>query len=207
LLKEIAAMLRTRMLGLGLVGVVTLALAGFGRGQGDDKGKEDKEGYNEIYVPTPQNAVEKMLDMAKVTKDDVVFDLGCGDGRIVATAAKKFGAKGVGVDLNPVRIKESKETVKKFGVEKLVDIRYGNALRVKDLNRATVICLYMLPEFMEKLEPIVKTTLKPGSRIVAHDFPFPHWKADQSVEFEGIDDSGNKRELKLYLYTVKKEKE
>ena len=64
-----------------------------------------------------------------------------------------------------------------------------------------------LPEFMEKLEPIVKAKLKPGARIVAHDFPFPHWKADQSVEFEGIDDSGNKRELKLYLYTVKKEKE
>jgi cyclopropane fatty-acyl-phospholipid synthase-like methyltransferase len=204
LLKEIAAMLRTRMLGLGLVGI--LALVGFTHGQGADKGKEDKEGYNEIYVPTPQNAVEKMLDMAKVTKDDIVFDLGCGDGRIVATAAKKFGAKGVGVDLNPVRIKESNETVKKFGVEKLVDIRHGNALRVKDLDRATVICLYMLPEFMEKLEPIVKAKLKPGARIVAHDFPFPNWKADQSVEFEGIDDSGNKRELKLYLYTVKKEK-
>ena len=197
-------MLRTRMLALGLVGI--LALVGFTRGQGDDK-KDDKEGYNEIYVPTPQNAVEKMLDMAKVTKDDLVFDLGCGDGRIVATAAKKFGAKGVGVDLNPVRIKESNETVKKFGVGKLVEIRYGNALKVKDLDKATVICLYMLPEFMEKLEPIVKAKLKPGARIVAHDFPFPHWKADQSVEFEGIDDSGNKRELKLYLYTVKKEKE
>jgi cyclopropane fatty-acyl-phospholipid synthase-like methyltransferase len=200
-------MLRTRMLGLGLVGI--LALAGLTYGQGDkgDKGKEDKEGYNDIYVPTPQNAVEKMLDMAKVTKDDIVFDLGCGDGRIVATAAKKFGAKGVGVDLNPVRIKEANETVKKFGVGKLVEIRYGNALRVKDLDKATVICLYMLPEFMEKLEPIVKSKLKPGARIVAHDFPFPHWKADQSVEFEGIDDSGNKRELKLYLYTVKKEKD
>src|SRR5205823_15075823 len=116
-----------------------------------------------IYVPTPQNAVDKMLDMAKVTKNDVVFDLGCGDARIVATAAKKYGAKGVGVDLNPVRIKDSHATLKKFGVkegkEGMVEIRQGNALEgpaVKDMERATVICLYMLPEFMAKLEPIVK---------------------------------------------------
>ncbi len=200
-------MLRTRMLALGLVASLALVWATLTPGlAGDKKDKDDKEGYNEIYVPTPQNAVEKMLDMAKVTKNDIVFDLGCGDGRIVATAAKKYGAKGVGVDLNPVRIKEANETVKKFGVGKLVQIRYGNALKVKDLDKATVICLYMLPEFMGRLEPIVKAKLKPGSRIVAHDFPFPNWKADQSIEFEGITDEGTKRELKLYLYTVKERK-
>jgi cyclopropane fatty-acyl-phospholipid synthase-like methyltransferase len=203
-------MIRTRMFGLGLVAILALVGANLTQGHAGDKEKDkdkDKEGYNEIYVPTPQNAVEKMLDMAKVTKKDIVFDLGCGDGRIVATAAKKYGAKGVGIDLNPVRIKEANETVKKFGVAKLVEIREQNALRVKDLDTATVICLYMLPEFMGRLEPIVKKTLKPGARIVAHDFPFPNWKADQAVEFEGIDDSGNKRELKLYLYTVKEKKE
>ena len=96
-------MLRTRMLALGLVGI--LALVGFSRGQGDDKKDDkDKEGYNEIYVPTPQNAVEKMLDMAKVTKDDLVYDLGCGDGRICCMAARDFGAKSVGVDIDPARI-------------------------------------------------------------------------------------------------------
>ena len=187
----------TRLLGLGLVGL--LALAGFTRG---GKGKE--EAYSDLYVPTPQNAVEKMLAMTKVTKDDVVFDLGCGDGRIVATAAKKYGARGVGIDLNPVRIKAARETVQKFGVAKLVEIRHGNALKVKDLDRATVVCLYMLPEFMNKLEPVVKAKLKPGARIISHDFTFPNWKPDQAVEFVGIDDEGKRKELKLYLYTIKK---
>jgi ubiquinone/menaquinone biosynthesis C-methylase UbiE len=193
-------MLRTRTFGLaGLVGVALLV--GLTQGRAQDG---FKDGFNLIYVPTPQNAVEKMLDMAKVTKDDVVFDLGCGDGRIVATAAKKYGAKGVGIDLNPVRVKESNDTVKKFGVEKLVEIRQGDALKIKDMEKATVVCLYMLNEFMAKLEPIAKTRLKPGTRIVAHDFEFPNWKADQSVEFEGIDDRGDKRTLRLFLYTVKK---
>jgi SAM-dependent methyltransferase len=199
-------MVRTRTLGLGLVVVLALVLVGSAPALRGGKGDKDKEGYDPIYVPTPQNAVEKMLDMAKVTKKDVVFDLGCGDGRIVATAAKKFGARGVGIDLNPVRIKEAKETIKKFGVEKLVELREANALKVKDLDKATVICLYMLTPFMEKLAPQVKAKLKPGSRIVAHDFPFPGWEADQTVEFEGIDDNGNKRELRLYLYTIKGKK-
>ncbi|MCC6420413.1 MAG: class I SAM-dependent methyltransferase [Gemmataceae bacterium] len=167
----------------------------------------EKDGFNLIYVPTPQNAVEKMLDMAKCTRKDMVFDLGCGDGRIVCTAAKKYGAKGVGIDLNPVRIKDSLKTRKKFGLdEKVVEFREGNALTVKDLNKATVICLYMLPEFMAKLEPIVKAKLKPGARIVAHDYPFPNWKADQVVEFTGVDDQGGKRSLTLYMWTVKDEK-
>src|SRR5437588_8687792 len=87
-----------------------------------------------IYVPTEQVVVEKMLDMAKVKKDDVVFDLGCGDGRIVCTAAKKYGSKGVGVDIDPARIKDSIATMRKFEVTKdLVDIRQGDALKVKDL--------------------------------------------------------------------------
>src|SRR5437660_4755304 len=107
-----------------------------------------------IYVPTEQVVVEKMLDMAKVKKSDVVYDLGCGDGRIVATAAKRYGAKGVGVDIDPARIKDCLETMKKFDVPPgLVEIRQGDALKVKDLDKATVIMLYMLPEFMEKLEP------------------------------------------------------
>src|SRR3954453_18034641 len=101
-----------------------------------------------IYVPTPQVVVEKILAMAKLTNKDIVYDLGCGDGRIVCTAAKKYGARGVGVDIDPDRIKDSMETMKKFGVTRdQVDIRKGDALKVKDLEKATVFAFYMLPEF------------------------------------------------------------
>lgn len=154
-----------------------------------------------IYVPTEQTVVDKMLEMAKVEKKDVVFDLGCGDGRIVCAAAKKYGAKGVGVDIDPARIKDSQDTMKKFGVTKeLVDIRLGDALKVKDLDKASVIMLYMLPEFMEKLEPQIGK-LKAGTRIVAHDYPFPNMKADQIVEYKGPN-----REHTLYMWTLKEKK-
>jgi SAM-dependent methyltransferase len=157
-----------------------------------------------IYVPTEQVVVEKMLEMAKVKKDDIVFDLGCGDGRIVCTAAKKYGARGVGVDIDPARIKDCLETMRKFEVTKdQVDIRQGDALKVKDLEKATVIMLYMLPEFMEKLEPQVKTRLKPGTRVVAHDYPFPNMDADQVVEFEV---PGGLRPKTLYLWTIREPK-
>jgi SAM-dependent methyltransferase len=181
--------------GLGMLSLVLVPLTG--QTPADDK---DEKGYNPLYVPTPESVVEKMLDMAKVTKKDVVYDLGCGDGRVVAIAAKKHGCKGVGVDLNPVRIKEAKETLKKYGVEKLVEIRHGNALKVADLDRATVIAMYMLPEFLNLLEPIARKTLKPGTRIVSHDYKWdnPDWPPEQTVEFKGPE-----RTHILYLWTVK----
>jgi ubiquinone/menaquinone biosynthesis C-methylase UbiE len=156
-----------------------------------------------LYVPSEQVVVDKMLDMAKVKKDDVVFDLGCGDGRIVVTAAKKYGAKGVGVDIDPDRIQDSLKTMRlaKVGSD-LVDIRQGDALKVKDLEKATVIMLYMLPEFMEKLEPQMKKRLKPGTRIVAHDYPFPNMEPDQVVEF----DTGGSRAKFLYMWTIREPK-
>ncbi len=147
-----------------------------------------------IYLPTPQNVVDKMLDMAKVTKDDIVYDLGCGDGRIVVTAAKKFGAKGVGIDIDPERIKESLANVKKAQVEKLVEIRQGDALKVPDLSKATVVTLYMLPQFMEKLKPILLKELKPGTRIVAHDYPVPGWEPRERVTVE--------RKIGFYPHTL-----
>jgi hypothetical protein len=169
---------------------------------GQDKDDKEKIECRIIYVPTPESVVEKMLDMAKVTKNDIVYDLGCGDGRIVCLAAKKYGAKGVGVDIDPARIKDCMETMKKYGVTKeQVDIRQGNALKVKDLERATVIEFYMLPEFMEKLEPQVwgeKRRIKKGTRLVAHDYPFPNWKADEVIEFKGPE-----RTHTLYLWTAK----
>ncbi len=181
-----------------LASVVALAPAALGQ----DK-KDDKFACRIIYVPTSQEVVDKMLDMAKVKKDDIVFDLGCGDGRIVCSAAKKYGAKGVGVDIDPARIKDCMKTMEKFGVTKdLVDIRQGDALKVKDLERATVVMLYMLPEFMEKLEPQLKR-LKPGTRIVAHDYPFPNTEPDQVVEFPG---AANDRPRFLYMWTIREKK-
>jgi SAM-dependent methyltransferase len=120
------------------------------------------------YVPTPQNVVDKMLEVAKVGKDDVLYDLGCGDGRIVVTAAKKFGIKAIGFDIDPVRVKESRENVKKAGVEKLVTIEQKDIFNV-DLSPASVVTLYLLPELNVKLIPQLDK-LKPGSRIVSHDF-------------------------------------
>jgi SAM-dependent methyltransferase len=191
-------MRRTCVLGIALllgVGVLTATAPLLGQSP------DDKVTCRIIYVPTPQPVVDKMLDMAKVKKEDHVYDLGCGDGRVVATAAKKFGAKGVGVDIDPARIKDCKETLKKFAVaDGLVDIRQGDALKVKDLEKATVIILYMLPEFMEKLEKQVEK-LKPGTRIVAHDYPFPNWKEDVRIEYKGPE-----REHTLYMWTVKEKK-
>ncbi len=184
-----------RLLILAVLGSPLFALA---QGQGD------KEPCRIIYVPTEQVVVEKMLEMAKVKKTDLVFDLGCGDGRIVVTAAKKYGCKGVGVDIDPARIKDSLATMRKAEVTKdLVDIRQGDALKVKDLENATVIMLYMLPEFMEKLEPQMKTRLKPGTRIVAHDYPFPNIEPDQVVEFEVKD---SPRPKFIYMWTIREPK-
>jgi precorrin-6B methylase 2 len=163
---------------------------------------DDKVTCRIVYVPTEQVVVEKMLEMAKVKKGDIVYDLGCGDGRIVCTAARKYGAKGVGVDIDPERIKDSIKTMKKFGVTKDdVDIRQGDALKVTDLEKATVVCFYMLPEFMEKLEPQFQKRLKPGTRVVAHDYPFPNITPDEQIEFQGPD-----RVHTLYLWIVKEPK-
>jgi SAM-dependent methyltransferase len=190
---------RIRVLGMAaLLGSCVLIVPTVLQGQSPD----DKVTCRIIYVPTPETVVDKMLDMAKVKKEDRVFDLSCGDGRVVAMAAKKFGSRGIGVDIDPARIKECKETMKKYEIpEGLVEIRQGDALKVKDLERATVIMLYMLPEFMEKLEKQALEKLKPGTRIVAHDYPFPNWKADQVVEFKGPE-----REHTLYMWTVKEKK-
>ncbi|MBI3407399.1 MAG: class I SAM-dependent methyltransferase [Planctomycetes bacterium] len=174
-------------------------------GQDKDKKKDDGDPVEcrIIYVPTPETVVKKMLDMAKVTKDDLVYDLGCGDGRICCMAARDYGAKSVGVDIDPARIKDCLESMKKYKVTKdQVDIRQGDALKVKDLERATVIMFYMLPEFMEKLEPQVLKRLKPGTRLVAHDFKFPNLIPDATVEFKGPE-----REHTLYMWTIKEKKE
>jgi SAM-dependent methyltransferase len=120
------------------------------------------------YVPTPQNVVEKMLDVVKLKKTDVLYDLGCGDGRIVVTAAKKYGVKAVGYDIDPQRVKESRENVAKNNVGDLVTIELKDVFKV-DLTPASVVTLYLLPELNVRLIPQLEK-LAPGSRIVSHDF-------------------------------------
>jgi SAM-dependent methyltransferase len=151
------------------------------------------------FVPTPQEVVDKMLEVAKVTKDDVVYDLGCGDGRIVVTAAKKYGARGVGVDIDPQRIKESNENAKKAGVESLVEFREGDAFKVEDIGKASVVTLYVLPDAAQKLRPTLQRELKPGSRVVAHDFDMGElWVPDHTqVHFS----KENRRHL-VFLWNI-----
>jgi hypothetical protein len=129
------------------------------------------------YVPTPQAVVDTMLKVANVTRRDFLIDLGCGDGRIPVTAATKFGTRGFGVDLNPVRVTEAKANVEKNKVGRLVDIVQGDLFET-DISKATVISMYLLPTVNMKLRPYV-LNLKPGTRIVSHDFDMGDWKPDK----------------------------
>lgn len=141
-----------------------------------------------IYVPTPQPVVDKMLEMAEVKKGDVVYDLGCGDGRIVVTAAKKYGVKAVGFDIDPQRVKEAKENVRTNKVEHLVTIKQEDIFTL-DLTEASVVTLYLLPDLNVRLMPQL-AKLKPGSRIVSHDFDMRGAKPVQThqVSTDGGDD-------------------
>ena len=129
------------------------------------------------FVPTPQAVVDTMLKVAGVSRRDFLIDLGSGDGRIPVTAATRFGTRGFGVDLNPVRVKEANENVAKNKVGKLVTIVQGDLFET-DINKATVISMYLLPTVNMKLRPYV-LNLKPGTRIVSHDFDMGDWKADK----------------------------
>ncbi|MBP7571589.1 MAG: class I SAM-dependent methyltransferase [Acidobacteria bacterium] len=140
------------------------------------------------YVPTPEDVVDRMLQLAKVTKNDVVYDLGCGDGRIVVAAAKRYGARGVGVDIDPQRIAESEANAKKAGVEHLVSFKLEDAMKV-DVSPASVVTLYLLSASNLKLRPILTKQLKPGSRIVSHAFSMGDWEpqtVDQFTDSRGI---------------------
>ncbi len=146
------------------------------------------------YVPTPQPVVERMLDMAKVGKNDVLYDLGCGDGRIVITAAKERGARGVGIDINPERIAEAKANAKQAGVEDKVTFKVGD-LFTADFSEATVVTLYLLPDVNVALRPRLWKQLKVGTRVVSHDFDMgPEWPPEK------VERIGNKT---LYFWTIK----
>jgi hypothetical protein len=140
------------------------------------------------YVPTPQNVVDRMLEIAAVGPQDYLIDLGSGDGRIVVTAAKKYRVRGFGVDLNPVRINESNENAVRAGVSDRVAFQQRNLFDT-DLSDATVITMYLLPRVNLELRPRL-LDLKPGTRIVAHDFDMEDWKPDQTVNVDTIDKYG-----------------
>ena len=156
------------------------------------------------FVETPQDIVEAMMKLGGVGKDDVVYDLGCGDGRIVVTAVKKYNAKrGVGVDLDPKRIKEAKANAKRAGIEDKVEFRREDVLKVKDLSNATVVMLYLSDDLNLKLRPKLLEQLKPGTRIVSHRFKMGDWQPDKTETHtipRGDEDEGTYR---ILLWKVK----
>ncbi len=147
------------------------------------------------YVPTPQDVVDRMLTLAGVTKADVVLDLGCGDGRIPITAARTYGARGIGVDIDPQRIAEANANAKAAGVTHLVTFRLEDAMKT-DVSGASVVTTYLLSASNLKLRPILTKQLKPGSRIVTHSFSMGDWTPEKSDSFT----DANGRARLLYLY-------
>ncbi|MBW4612370.1 MAG: class I SAM-dependent methyltransferase [Desmonostoc vinosum HA7617-LM4] len=137
------------------------------------------------YVPTPQAVVDAMLEVAKVGKNDLLYDLGSGDGRIVITAAQKYGTKGIGIDIDPERIKEAKENAKKAGISSDRAQFVQQDLFKTDFSKATVVTLYLLPEVNLKLRPKILKELKPGTRIVSHAFDMGDWKPEKTLNVEG----------------------
>lgn len=149
-----------------------------------------------IFVPTPNTIVNKMLEMAKVTADDVVYDLGCGDGRIVITAAQRYGARGVGIDIDPDRIREATDNVRRAQVGDKVKFIEGDLFEA-DISGATVVTLYLLTELNLKLRPKLMKDLRPGTRVVSHAFSMGDWKPERTEQVSGSS---------VYLWRIPKRK-
>ncbi len=168
----------------GLAGSVGLA-------SGATFAQEGRRTPDVIYVPTPQEVVDGMLKLARVGKNDVVYDLGCGDGRIVVTAAR-MGARSVGIDIDPIRIREATENIRVAGVGDRAKLIEGD-LFATDISEATVVTLYLLSRLNLKLRPKLLKELRPGTRIVSHAFDMDDWKPQRS---ESVGSST------IYLWTV-----
>ncbi len=153
------------------------------------------------FVPTPEEVVEAMCKLAKVGPNDVVYDLGCGDGRIVITAISDFKAKrGVGIDIDPHLVKASQRYAAEAKVADRVTFRQQDVLTIKDLSEASVVMMYMGEDVNLRLMPILKQTLKPGARIVSHDFRMGDWKPERTEKV--LDEYGDVHEI--YLWTIRK---
>ena len=149
-----------------------------------------------IFVPTPQEIVDKMLELGRVGKGDILYDLGSGDGRIPVTAAKRFGIRAVGIDIDPERIAEANANARNNGVTDRVQFRQENLFKA-NFSEATVVTLYLLPDLNVKLRPRLLAELKPGTRIVSHQFDMGKWKPDRTVELNG---------RTIYLWTIPERK-
>lgn len=154
------------------------------------------------WVPTPDDIVEEMLKLGKVGKDDVVYEPGTGDGRVLIASIKKGAKKAVGIEIDEKKADEAKENVKKAKLEKEVTIIVGDALKDRDYSEATVVMLYMGNEFNNLLRPVLEKQLKPGTRIVSHRFVMGDWAPDKTIMVKGEDGD----EYTLHLWTVKEKK-
>lgn len=173
-----------------------------------DMREQDPKSKDEIvvrFVATPQKVVDEMLKMAKVGKDDVVWDIGCGDGRFVIYAVKDFGAKsGKGFDIDPARVKESKENADKEKVSDKVQFSVADALKIKSAEEASVVTLYMGENLNLAMRPMLRKTLRPGSRVVSHRFTMGDWKPNET---KTLTVEGDSFELHLWIITEKDNKE
>lgn len=151
------------------------------------------------YVPTPQHVVLRTLELADVTQDDIVYDLGSGDGRFVITAAKEFGARGVGIEIDPELVELARNKAQMAGVEDRVEFRQMDLFEA-DISEATVVTMYLWPTMNERLQPKLKDELRPGTRVLSHDFNIEGWAPDTTVSIgnDTLHESANK----IYFWTI-----
>ena len=170
-----------RLTFLSMLAAAVALPASFATAFQDDEAAEQEPVKKDVpYVPTPEEVVAKMLELAQPKKGEILYDLGCGDGRIVVTAAKKYGVKGIGVDIDPQRIKESNENAEKAGVTKQVKF-IKQDLFTMDFKDADIMALYLLTSVNERLRPKILDQLRPGARVVSHAFSMGDWEPDQEV--------------------------
>lgn len=168
-----------------LLAVLLLVVAAGSASAAEETATRPQRKLDVWYVPTPHEIVDRMLTVAKVKTGDVVYDLGCGDGRMVIAAAKKYATRGIGVDLDPQRIREARANAKREGVEHLVTFKVGDMFET-DLREATVVLLYLLPELNRRLKPKLFEELRPGARVVSHDWDMGRdWPPDEYVKLGG----------------------
>lgn len=194
-------MKRAWAMGVLLATILSTCVVSGETGRHTTKRQESKHA-DVVYVPTPHDIVQQMLQLAQVKKGDVLYDLGCGDGRIVVAAAKKYGCKATGYDIDPQRVAESKENIRKNKVEQLAQVEKADVFDL-DLSPASVVTLYLLPTLNVRLIPQLEK-LKPGSRIVSHDFDMEGVTPDKVVTVTSKEDNVDHT---LYFWTVPLRKE